>query len=129
MEYLITPIEETDWRINELDLINHLSEKWSNVQIKEITNLDDFYCFEGLINLSGNDKTLEFALHRDRQGVSLDGYLENCALFAVWLRSLVPQDQKLAFYDQGYNAHIELNQNTTELEIINSFISTVLPLV
>lgn len=122
MEYLITPAEETDWHINESDLINHLFEKWSNVQIKEITNPDDFYSLEGLIKLDA-DKTLEFALHQDKQGVSLDGYLKDCAFFAVWLRVLVPPHQKLLFYDQGYNAHIELNESTTELDIINSFTS------
>jgi hypothetical protein len=110
------------------DLIDHLFKKWLNIQIKEMTNPDDFYLFEGLIKLS-SDKTLEFALHRDRQGISLDCFIEDCAFFAVWLRSIVPQNQKLVFYDQGYNAHIELKESTTELDIINSFISTVQPLV
>lgn len=128
MEYLITPPKQTNWHINESNLMNHLFKKWLNIQIKEMTNPDDFYLFKGLIKLS-SDKTLEFALHRDRQGVSLDGYIEDCAFFAVWLRSIVPQNQKLVFYDQGYNAHIELNQSTTELDIINSFIGTVQPIV
>ncbi|MEC4815482.1 MAG: hypothetical protein SAK29_19715 [Scytonema sp. PMC 1069.18] len=129
MEYLITPPEETDWQINQSDFVECLMKKWSNIQLKQITNSDDYYCLEGLIGVAGDEQTLEVALHRDKQGVSLDGYLEDCAFFAVWLRSLVPQNQKLVFYDQGYNVHIELKQNTTESEIINSVISTAQPLL
>ncbi|GAA6619688.1 hypothetical protein [Scytonema sp. NUACC26] len=123
MEYLITPPAETDWQINQSDFADCLMKKWSHIQLKQITNSDDYYCLEGSISVAG-DGLLEVALHRDRQGVSLDGYLEDCAFFAVWLRSLVPQNQELVFYDQGYNVHIELKQNTTESEIINSFIGT-----
>ncbi|MUG96992.1 hypothetical protein F7734_33515 [Scytonema sp. UIC 10036] len=129
MEYLITPPEETDWQINQSDFANCLLKKWSNIQLKQITNPDDYYCLEGSISVAGDGQMLEVALHRDRQGVSLDGYLEDCAFFAVWLRSLVTQNQKLVFYDQGYNVHIELKQNTTKSEIINSFISTPQPLL
>lgn len=43
MEYLITLAEETNWHINESDLIGHLFKKWLNIQIKEMTNADDFY--------------------------------------------------------------------------------------
>ncbi|NEQ69983.1 MAG: hypothetical protein F6K21_31725, partial [Symploca sp. SIO2D2] len=47
-----------------------------------------------------------------------DGYLEDCARFVIWFRSLVPQTQKLVFYDQGYNYHVELETRTTESEIM-----------
>lgn len=124
MEYLITPPSETDWQFNQSDFIECLVNKWSNIQIKLCTNPSDNYCFEGLIKVAANSQTLEIALHRDMQGMSLDGCLEDCAFFAVWLRPLVPENQKLVFYDQGYNAHIELKDNTTESEVINSFVST-----
>jgi hypothetical protein len=55
----------------------------------------------------------------------LDGYLEDCAKFAVWFRYLVPQTQKLLFYDQGYNSHIELTEETTESEIMQPFLALI----
>lgn len=127
MEYLITPPSETDWQFNQSDFIDYLVKKWSNIQIKLCTNPSDYYCCEGLIKVVGSRQMLEIALHRDMQGVSLDDCLEDCAFFAVWLRSLVPEYQKLVFYDQGYNAHIELKQNTTESEVINSFVTYLKP--
>lgn len=118
MEYLITAPEETDWKINETDFVNNLLKQWPELSIKKIPNLDDFYSLEWF-----NKLILNGALHRDGQGVSLDGYLEDCARFAIWFCFQVPQTQKLVFYDQGYNSHIELQEGTTESEIVAAFVS------
>lgn len=125
MEYLITPPEPTDWKINELDLIEHLSKQWSEIEIQKVTNPDDYYALEWVIKVPGSDRRLEGALHRDGQGISLDGYLEDCAFLAIWFRSLVPQTQKLVFYDQGFSSHIELQLETTEAEIIQPFLALI----
>lgn len=129
MEYLITPPEKTNWQINKSKFFDNFLKQWLNIKIKRITNPDNYYSLEGFIEVLDSGKILEVALHRDRQGVSLDGYLEDCAKFAVWFRSQVPQAQKLVFYDQGYNAHIELQETTTESEIMKSFTSAPQPLL
>ena len=69
---------------------------------------------------------LDGALHRDRQGISLDGSLEDCAKFALWFRDFVPSNQALFFYDQGYNYQIDLQKNITNVEIINTFSSLIM---
>lgn len=125
MEYLITPPEETDWQINPSDFVNNLLKQWPDIKIQQITNPDDYYSLEWFTKVPELEPILNGALHRDGQGVSLEGYLEDCAFFAIWFRSQVPQTQKLVFYDQGYNAHIELQEGTTESEIIKSFIDTL----
>lgn len=123
MEYLITPPEPTDWKINDSDFIQRLEKQWSEVDIKLCTNPKDYYSLEWVIKVAGIGERLDGALHRDGQGISLDGYLEDCARFAIWFRSLVPQTQKLVFYDQGYNSHIELQAETTESEIMQLFLA------
>lgn len=125
MEYLITPPEPTDWKINESDLIEHLSKQWSEIEIQKVTKKDDYYALEWVIKVLGSDRRLDGALHRDGQGISLDGYLEDCAIWAIWFRSLVPQTQKLVFYDQGFSSHIELRLETTEAEIIQPFLALI----
>lgn len=125
MEYLITPLEATDWKINESEFIDHLSKQWSDIEIKAVRNPDDYYSLEWVIKVPGMGQRLDCALHRDGQGISLDGYLEDCARFALWFRSLVPQTQQLVFYDQGYNSHIELTEKTTESEIIQPFLALI----
>jgi hypothetical protein len=121
MEYLITPPEHTDWKIKEPDFIQCLEKRWSGIEIKQVTNPDDYYVLEWVIKVPEIEQRLDGALHRDGQGISLDGDLEDCARFAVWFRSLVPQTQ-LVFYDQGYNAHVELQAETTESEIMQPFL-------
>ena len=109
---------DTHGQINESDFIQHLEKQWSDIEIRKTTNPDDYYILEWVVKVSGIGQRLDGALHRDGQGISLDGYLEDCARFVIWFRSLVPQSQKLVFYDQGYNCHIELEATTKESEIM-----------
>jgi hypothetical protein len=94
-------------------------------EIRKVTNPDDYYALEWVVKVSGIEQRLDGALHRDGQGISLDGYLEDCARFAIWFRYLVPQTQKLVFYDQGYNSHVELEAETTESEIMQPFLALI----
>lgn len=125
MEYLITPPEATDWKINESEFIDHLSKQWSDIDIKVVRNPDDYYSLEWVIKVPLIGHRLDCALHRDGQGISLDGYLEDCVRFAICFRSLVPQTQQLVFYEQGYNSHIELTEEATESEIMQPFLALI----
>ncbi|NET60293.1 MAG: hypothetical protein F6K47_30365 [Symploca sp. SIO2E6] len=118
MEYLVTPPESTNWKISESYFIQHLEKQWSGIEIHKTTNPDDYYVLEWVVKVSSRGHRLDGALHRDGQGISLDGYLEDCARFVIWFRSLVPPTQNLVFYDQGYNCHVELEATTTESEIM-----------
>lgn len=126
MEYLITPPETTDWTLNESDFRVHLKKQWPEIEIRSVTNPNDYYSLEWVIKVPTTGQRLDGALHRDRQGISLDGYLQDCAAFAIWFRSLVPQTQKLVFYDQGYNSHIELQTETIASHIIQPFLALAL---
>jgi hypothetical protein len=106
MEYLITPPEATDWKINPKSLRDDLEKSWSKIELKIVMNPDDYYCLEWIITVPKTGQRIDGALHQDRQGISLDGYIQDCATFAVWFRSLVSPSQKLLFYDQGFNSQI-----------------------
>ena len=123
MEYLITPPESTNWKINQNEFIEYLTQTWSDIDIYPVSNEEDYYLIEVAIKLPHTDQKLEIALHRDLQGISLDGSIENCAKFAIWFRSLVPLNQALIFYDQGYNCQIKLSNNTTEEDILQTFVT------
>ena len=126
MQYLITPQKETDWQINQSYFVNNLLKKWPDAEIQVVTNPDRFYQLEWFSKVVGQGIRLDGALHRDGRGVSLEGYLEDCAKFVIWFRSFVPKSQKLIFYDQGYNYYIELEEGITETEILAAFESTTL---
>jgi hypothetical protein len=121
MEYLITPKEPTSWSLDKSDFKEYLKKKWSEIEIHSIINPDDFYSLEWELQVPTTGQRLDGALHRDGQGISLDGYIQNCAIFAIWFRSLVPQTQELVFYDQAYNFHVELQAQTAYSEIVQPF--------
>ncbi len=123
MEYLITPDQPTQWKLNIVDFIENLEKAWHDITITSTTNPDDYYSLEWIIQMPEKETRLDGALHQDGQGVSLDGYLEDCATFAIWFRSLVPETQKLVFYDQGYNFCSTLQLKTTASELIEPFLS------
>ncbi|WP_013325754.1 hypothetical protein [Gloeothece verrucosa] len=125
MEYLITPPESTEWRINPDALIEDLEKSWSQIELKTVTNPDDYYCLEWIITSPETGQRIDGALHRDLQGISLDGYILDCAAFAVWFRSLVSPSPKLVFCDQGFNSHVFLQENMTGAEIVQPFLALV----
>ncbi len=126
MEYLITPKEPTNWNLDESDFKEHLKKQWSEIEIRSLLDTDDYYSLEWTLQVTTTGQRLDGALHRDGQGISLDGYIQDCAVFAIWFRSLVPQTIELVFYDQGYNSHIELQAETTDSEIIQPFLASAL---
>lgn len=119
MNYLISPPEETVWRMNESLFIEKLKERWLNIEIKRIHNAEDTYSV--VWNLEMEAGRFDGALARDDQTIGLDSDIRNCGVFAVWVRTLVPQEQPLIFYDQGYSAHIDLDASTSAEEIVRTF--------
>lgn len=125
MEYLITPTSASDWKINQIDFIESLKYQWLNIELNLISNSQDFYSLEWTIKSPNKKDRLDGALHRDGQGISLDGNLEICATFAIWFRSLIPFQQPLVFYDQGYNFDVILQINTKKSDIIASCLTII----
>ena len=60
-------------------------------------------------------------LDRSLQAVFMDSAdVKQCVGIAVWFRGIVPAQYKLFFYDSGFYDHLEVTQQTTELEIIKA---------
>ncbi len=121
MNYLISPLEETDFKIEQAQLINALKAEWSNIDIQTIVNPERAYSLSFRIPLT-ND-ILEGRLERAGQCVVLEGDVRDCAQFALWLRSQLDSKHKLLFYDEAYSADVELGSETTAHEIIKCFMS------
>ena len=62
------------------------------------------------------------ALNRDGQAIVLEGEIRAIALIALWVRSVVPAQQPLILYDEGYNADIEIRVGATVDELIAPFL-------
>ncbi len=123
MNYFVSPAAKTDLIIDPTQLATHLKSQWRKVEIRPIKNPQREYSLEWIISMEGRD--LEGALEKTGQAVILDGDVADCAKFSLWLRSLIDPKYPLFFYDEGYSADIELQQKTTEEQIVNLFASQV----
>lgn len=123
MNYFVSPAAKTDLIIDPTQLATHLKSQWREVEIRPIKNPQREYSLEWIISMEGRD--LEGALEKTGQAVILDGDVSDCAKFSLWLRSLIDPKYPLFFYDEGYSADIELQQKTTEEQIVNLFASQV----
>jgi hypothetical protein len=121
MNYFISPPVDTDLKIDSAQLINRLKAEWPNIDIQPLDNPSRPYSLSFRIPIKNG--FLEGSLERTEQCVVLDGDVQDCAKFALWLRSWVDHKYKLVFYDEAYSADVELSLETTAHDIIKRFIS------
>lgn len=119
MKYLISPPEKSDLIIEPTQISEVLKSDWHQVKIQTILNPDRHYLLEWEITI--DDRILEGMFTPEGPVFSLDGDIQDCAKFALWLRTKIDNKYPLFFYDQGYSADIELRLNTTIKEIIEQF--------
>ncbi len=121
MNYFISPPDETELKIDSAQLINRLKAEWPNSDIQPLDNPARSYSLSFRIPLKNS--SIEGSLERTEQCVVLEGEIQDCAKFALWLRSYVDRQYRLLFYDEAYSADVELGLETTEQDIIKRFIS------
>jgi hypothetical protein len=120
MGYFISPPEETDWKIDVNALCKAISLNWSKATIEIVNNPNSLYILTWSMEI--NTYLLDGTLTKDRNVVYLDGDIRACAIFALWFRQQVPSEQKLIFYDEGYSCDIVLSQETSEVDLIQTFL-------
>ncbi|GEM_PF-1294870 len=121
MNYFISPPDETELKIDSAQLINLIKAEWPNSDIQPLDNPARSYSLSFRIPLKNS--SIEGSLERTEQCVVLEGEIQDCAKFALWLRSYVDRQYRLLFYDEAYSADVELGLETTEQDIIKRFIS------
>ena len=115
MDYFISPPEKTSWTMFPPEFVTHLVKRWPSAKVRETNRHSDFP-LEWEIEMAGGTLMGEFYL--PLSGVNFSAYTpEDLATFALWFRSLVPAEQPLLFYQEGFNWEMQLKPNTTAQEI------------
>ena len=120
MSYFVSPREETDLNVDEAILTRNLDSRWPEIEVSRTSNPESNHVIEWSLRIDG--RLLEGSLDKTRQVTHLDGDVRDCARFAVWFRSLIPDRYELAFYDEAYSADVELTEMTTEDEVAAPFL-------
>jgi len=117
MDFFVMPPEEATWSISSEDFKRALESTWPGATAKVVSHFGTSVEFEipmrhyvlcGRLDDTGRVFTFEKGIH-------------DCAVFAVWIRSLVPSQRRLIFCDEGYSHDVELFPETTAEDILRAF--------
>jgi hypothetical protein len=116
-DLLVSPSRETDWRFGSDAFMRMLLDRWPDAEITEFDDPEFLAALDFRVTLE-DGRQLDGNLSRDGQAVGLDGDIPEAAELAAWVRSVVPPEQELIFYDQGYHFDVPLAPGITPQEII-----------
>lgn len=118
MSYFISPPDEMSWEF-DVEVFRERLGEWKGISFRELTDPAGYNALEWSIPLRFGE--IYGALDQSAQVVHLDGFLGDCALFALWLRTLVPSHVELLFYDENYSNDVALVSFTEASELIRAF--------
>jgi hypothetical protein len=116
-DLLVSPSKETDWRFDPDEFERLLRERWPAVEVTRFDDPDFLTALDFRVLLDDGTK-VDGNLGRDGQVVGLDGDIPESAEVAAWVRSVVPADQELIFWDQGYSFDVPLTEGIQPEQIV-----------
>lgn len=122
MDYIASIGEKTNWKKDPKEIVADLSKNWPSADIRFIGDASKNFSYEWGVQISG--QSLDGMLHKDGTALTLDGEIQDCALFAIWFRTEVPKEIKMLFYNQSYTIKIPLEEKTTVSDIVEAFKSS-----
>ncbi len=121
MKMFISPPAETTWKVDPEQLGPRLKEFSPCVEIRAQEECSTAHRIEW--TWPTPDGLVEGSLDVECTGVVVDGDVRHCAEFAVWFRTLVPKEQELLFYDEGYSADLLIFPESTAADLAAPFLT------
>lgn len=104
-----------NWKIKPENIFKYINESFELIKPEPIQDKSRPYSFYFTI---GNK--IEGYLHKKGDSIHLEGDFEKICQLALTLRSFIPTNEKVLFFDDSYNNCIELTQKTDINEIIQT---------
>jgi hypothetical protein len=108
----------SDWRFSAGDLTRRLRARWPGAIFQE-TNPESISCFE--FELPMAHSTLHGVMHRDGECIPFSADIRDIAEFSLWVRSFVPEAERLHFCDEGGSGQLDLRPDTSSSDIFRLF--------
>jgi hypothetical protein len=106
------------WRFSVEELTRRLLARWLDAIFRE-TNPESISCFE--FELPMAHSTLHGAMHRDGECIPFSADIRDVAEFSLWVRSFVPETERLHFCDEGVSGQLDLRPDTSPSDIFRLF--------
>ncbi|HEY6253226.1 MAG TPA: hypothetical protein VI685_24995 [Candidatus Angelobacter sp.] len=115
MNYYISPPEKTNWSMSPSEFVANLVKRWPNARVRTTNNPE----FSPAWEIQMRNGILDGRFYPPLPGVVFSsGDEEHLVTFVLWFRSLVPPEQPLLFYQEGFGMHVEVKPDTTVKEIL-----------
>lgn len=118
--YIVSPPKETPWQMDLQAFAVELRQHWAEIVLRTSTTAGHT-AIEWTLPMEHGP--LEGGIDRSGQAVYMDGDIRDCAQFAVWVRTLVPLQQGLIFYDEGYSADVNIEAESSVNDLVKPFIA------
>ena len=114
MGFILLLDNQKSWIIDDAYFEKFLKTNYSVSTFSKIDNIDRPYSYEW----KTEEPTIEGFLHKDGDSIHIDGELDDCFRFVIELRKIIPEENRLLFFDSSYNyqAIIEINTSFNNLK-------------
>lgn len=119
MSYFVSPRKETDWRIPAASFAERVAADWPGSEVGTVDSPESNRSVEWVTTIDG--LRIDGSLDKAGQAGHLDGDIDACAQFALWVRSQVPPDQELIFYDEAFSVDVPISSSSTAEELADAF--------
>jgi hypothetical protein len=96
-----------------------LRSTWPQAQVEHVRKPDELHALE--FSLPMPHSRVYGSLHRSGNAVVFIGDLRDCAAFALWCRSILPEGEAATFCDESMSATLELEVTTTLDTVLQAF--------
>jgi hypothetical protein len=121
MSYFVSSREETNLQVDPERLAVAIRRSWLGAELRSPNSPASNHSLEWVV--WNADRRIDGSLDRAGQVVHLVGDVVDCARFAIWYRGQLAESHRLAFYDEGYSADIDLRAGMNEGQLIEPFLT------
>src|SRR5262249_5951421 len=112
----------SSWRFDVDVLVSSVREHWPDARLTQVTNPKRPAAYTWSVRIpSGTGPWIDGFISRTQDHVGLKGAVDGCVAFALWVRSLVPQDVRFLLGDDLHDDTPEITNESTQKELIEYF--------
>ncbi len=103
----------------ERHFLQRLRTHWPRADVQEVRNPEDNHALE--FNIAMAHSRVYGSLNRRGDSVVFVGDIRDCAEFALWCRSILPEGETATFCDESMSGSLDLEASTTRADILRAF--------